>query len=115
MNRLFEEAGLRTAMIPAQPAAHGQPAVPVVLATGCSTHSIRRSAAQWGGRCQATVQDVRCAGRWKTVGELLKYMGQGALQREQYENDDEVEGQDPIFRMFVFKPVTEAQRGQDDM
>jgi hypothetical protein len=43
-------------------------------------------------------------------------MAQGALQREQYQNDEDGDGQDPILRMFVFKPVTEsAASGQDIM
>ena len=93
-----------------------QPARPYEPAAGCTPHSIRRSAAQWAGRCGADINDVRNCGRWKTMEMVIRYMAQGALQREQYQNDEDGDGQDPIFRMFVFKPVTEsAASGQDIM
>ena len=102
--------------MPAREAEGDQPARPYEPAAGCTPHSIRRSAAQWAGRCGADINDVRNCGRWKTMEMVIRYMAQGALQREQYQNDEDGDGQDPIFRMFVFKPVTEsAASGQDIM
>lgn len=116
INRVYVRAGLRTNAVKARLETDERPARAAKAATGCTAHSIRRSAAQWAGRCGASTTDVRNCGRWKTLEELVQYMAQGALQREQYENDMDGDGHDPIFRMFVFKPVTEAAAsGQDIM
>jgi hypothetical protein len=89
---------------------------PAVPFSGCTNHSIRRSAAQWAGRCGAREIDVRNAGRWRSMQILAKYMAQGAIQREDYEDDEDGPKEDPIFGMFVFKKVTRAsEAGQDIM
>ena len=110
-NHWFVQAGLRT---PGRPANRdtGQPRM---KPKGCSNHSIRRSAAQWAGRCGAREMDVRNAGRWRSMAILAKYMAQGAVQREAYEDDEEGAQEDPIFSMFVFKKVTSAGIGGLDI
>ena len=100
----FLKAGLRTRAIPASEE-DGQPRIPP---KGCSSHSIRRSAAQWASRCGAREMDVRNAGRWRSMLILAKYLAQGAMQREAYEDDEEGPQEDPIFKVFVFKKVTSA-------
>ena len=46
---------------------------------------------------------------------LAKYMAQGALQREDYEDNEEQE-EDPIFRLWVFKKVAAvSELGLDAM
>ena len=80
----------------------------------CTSHSVRRSAAQWAGRCGARELDVRNAGRWRSMQILAKYMAQGAVTREEYEEGEEPV-QDPIFRMWVFKKVTSASSTSLDM
>ena len=57
---MFKKAGLYTAKH------FDQEKQVVVPKRGCTNHSIRRSAAQWAGRCDAREVDVRNAGRWKT-------------------------------------------------
>ena len=42
---------------------------------------------------------------------LARYMGQGAVQREAYEDDEDGPSEDPIFGMWVFKKVTTAAEG----
>ena len=113
-NYLFVEAGIRMRGVPEDPET-GEPAR---RASGCSNHSIRRSAAQWAGRCGAREMDVRNAGRWRSMVVLAKYMAQGAMERDAYEDlADDVDGQelDPIFRMFVFKKATSAAVGGQDI
>ena len=106
-NHLFESAGIRVNGKAAN-RTNGTPAVP---SSGASNHSIRRSAAQWAGRCGAREMDVRNAGRWRTMVILAKYMGQGAIEREAYEDDEDGPSEDPIFGMWVFKKVTTAGSG----
>ena len=104
LDHWFIAAGLRTPGIPG-----------VQQAGGASSHSIRRSAAQWAGRCGAREIDVRNAGRWRSMKILAKYMAQGALQREDYEDNEEQE-EDPIFRLWVFKKVAAvSELGLDAM
>ena len=50
----------------------------------------------------------RNAGRWRSMLILAKYLAQGAMQREAYEDDEEGPQEDPIFKVFVFKKVTSA-------
>lgn len=80
-----------------------------------TNHSIRRTAAQWAGRCGAREMDVRNAGRWRSMAILAKYMAQGAVQREEYEDDEDGPREDPIFTMWVFKKVTSAAQGGVDI
>lgn len=42
-------------------------------------------------------------------------MSQGAVQREEYEYDEEGPREDPIFKMFVFKRTTSAAAGGLDI
>ena len=109
-NHLMGVAGLRVNGRAANPDT-GEAAVP---SSGCSNHSIRRSAAQWAGRCGAREMDVRNAGRWRSMMILARYMAQGAVQREDYEDDEDGPSEDPIFRMWVFKRVTAAREGGYD-
>jgi len=99
--KLFTAAGLYTP-------AHDVPGVEEettvkIEAKSCTNHSLRRSAAQWAGRCNAATTDVANAGRWKTFTEMMKYLAQGAKTRLERQED---QGCDPIFSTWVFKPVT---------
>lgn len=67
LNHWFEQAGLRTPGSPARRATDDAPAQAKRKPQGCSTHSIRRTSAQWAGRCGAREMDVRNAGRWQTM------------------------------------------------
>ena len=100
LKHLFTAASLYT------PASNGQ------RGHGCTSHSIRRSAAQWASRCGGRDSDVRNTGRWKGLKHLLRYLAQGAMTREDYE-DDEVE--DPIFSMWVYKRTCSSRVGSRDM
>ena len=82
---------------------------------GCTNHSIRRSAAQWAGRCDAKEVDVRNAGRWRTMEELAHYMAQGAKLSEAA-MEASASRTDPIYDIWAFRPVCIASAaGQDDM
>ena len=97
--RMFTAAGLYTPGYVDEDTGHR------VLAQGVTNHGIRRSACQWAGRCGAKETDVMNNGRWKTVTEMIKYMAQGATTRNRHELDS---GTDPIFKTWVWKPVTMA-------
>ena len=73
---------------------------------GVTNQGIRRSAAQWAGRCGCQlILDLANNGRWKTLDTIAVYMGQGAKKRKEAEF---AHGTDPIFRTWVWKPVTVA-------
>ena len=97
--KLFTAAGLYTPGYTDPDTGHKVPA------KGVTNHGIRRSACQWAGRCHAREIDTANNGRWKTYTEMAKYMAQGAKTRMVHENDS---GTDPIFSMWVWKPVTVA-------
>ena len=71
---------------------------------GVTNQGIRRTAAQWAGRsgCKDSI-DVQNNGRWKSVNQIIQYVAQGAKKRLSVEQEN---GQDPIFRTWVWKPVT---------
>ena len=69
----------------------------------CTNQSIRRSAAQWAGRCGAEMRDAKNTGRWKSVAMLVKYMGHGAFVRAAHESGGD---DDPIFLFWVYLPST---------
>jgi hypothetical protein len=75
-----------------------------------SPHSIRRSGAQWAGRCGDLGIATRNAGRWKTFDNLMRYIGQGAhISAGAFKSCV-----DPIFSCWVFKPVTAAGLSTED-
>ena len=76
----------------------------VVPGKGCTNHSIRRSAAQWAGRCDGREVDVRNGGRWRTMKEMAHYMAQGAYMSVQA-REAAGTGRDPILDMWCFQPV----------
>jgi len=76
---------------------------------GASSHSIRRAAAQWAGRCGDLGIGCRNAGRWRSWTHFMTYIGQGATKNNEYPP-----GQDPIFTTWVFKAITTAGLNSDD-
>ena len=74
-----------------------------VKPSGCTNHSIRRTAAQWAGRCLARDMDVLNNGRWKDYNTMSKYVAQGKCERELA-----IDGgaEDPIWSVWVWKPCT---------
>jgi hypothetical protein len=77
--------------------------------SGCTNHSIRRSAAQWAGRCLGNVIDVKNNGRWKSMDQMSQYVAQGAVDRNRHIQDNK--GTDPIWGIWVWKPISVA--GED--
>ena len=66
-------------------------------------------------RCDAREIDVRNGGRWRSMEEMARFMAQGAYMstkaREAAGN-----GRDPIFDVWVFRPVCiSGEGGQDDL
>jgi CubicO group peptidase (beta-lactamase class C family) len=73
------------------------------LGLKCTSHSVRRSAAQWAGRCGADLSVVRNVGRWECLSELLKYTAEGNERNIIMMRDHTV---DPIFEFWPFFPKT---------
>ncbi|KAJ1446647.1 hypothetical protein M885DRAFT_577308 [Pelagophyceae sp. CCMP2097] len=70
---------------------------------GGSSHSVRRSAAQWVGRSLVDGIGCRNAGRWRSWEHMMTYVAQGAKEALEWQGTT-----DPLFRTWVFKPVTSA-------
>ena len=80
---------------------------------GCTNHGIRKTAAQWCGRCNGRIVDAKNNGRWKSVEELAHYLSQGAVDRQ---SNTERGHKDPIWGIWVWKPVTlSGVDGKDQM
>lgn len=69
----------------------------------CTNHAIRRSAAQWCGRCHGSLVDCANTGRWKSFAEMAKYCAAGSSRRKTIENDTGAD--DPIYKVWVWKVV----------
>ena len=77
----------------------------------CTSHSVRKSAAIWAGRCLASTSAARNCGRWKSVDVLMKYMAQGIDQRRGKDNSHKAEPQECV---WLFKdPTYGTASGQD--
>ena len=70
-----------------------------LLAT-CSAHSIRRSGAQWAGRCGADLDAIMQGGLWETYDNLLTYIQEGRLTAAELVSE---RGDDPIFKFWVWE------------
>ena len=60
----------------------------------CTSHSIRRSAAQWACRCGAKLDEVMRGGLWETVQQLMMYLQEGRMVNQDRINEcgyDDVE------------------------
>ena len=77
----------------------------------CTSHSIRRSAATWAGRCKAQVPAVRKCGRWVSTETMFKYMEDG---RAQYERNTQYGSIDPQQFIWVFKDPSVGESASSD-
>jgi hypothetical protein len=68
---------------------------------GATTHTIRRSAAQWAARCGAELYQILNAGRWKESStSWQKYIKSGVLDIARFK------GKDAIRSLWVFHPIS---------
>lgn len=68
---------------------------------------------QWCGRCHGALVDAKNNGRWKSVGELMKYHSQGC---EDHKANSERGAKDPIWSIWVWQPVSmPGDGGRDQM
>jgi hypothetical protein len=72
---------------------------------GCSSHSVRRSAAQWAGRCGANVNTIKNIGRWLCLMHCQKYTAEGVQLHDLLMRDTRG-GADPIFEFYPFNSRT---------
>lgn len=69
---------------------------------GATTHSIRRSAAQWAARCGAPIYQILNAGRWKEDStSWQKYVKSGILDVNRFKGK-----KDGIRQLWVFHPIS---------
>jgi hypothetical protein len=70
----------------------------------CSSHSIRRSAAQWAARCGVDILKIRDIGRWTSFDHMALYVAEG--NRESKRILKKYGGIDPIYKVWVFNEDT---------
>ena len=71
----------------------------------CTSHSIRRSAFQWCGRCGGQESVAKLTARHTPASsEFYKYMEDGCKKREKAESENDEGWIDPIFKSWVWKP-----------
>jgi hypothetical protein len=68
-----------------------------------SSHSLRRSAAQWAGRCGLGELDIRDIGRWCSLDHVGRYVAEGQRLRAEMEFNH---GIDPIVNFWVMSADT---------
>jgi hypothetical protein len=68
-----------------------------------SSHSIRRSAAQWAGRCGLGELTIRDIGRWCSLDNMAKYVAEGERIKSEMEFNH---GIDPIVNFWVMSADT---------
>ena len=78
------------------------------LFTACgfdySSHSVRRSAAQWARRCGADLVNIRNVGRWVSFKSLLFYIAEAEKQaRIAMRNNNNI---DPVIYYWIFDTDT---------
>ena len=76
-----------------------------VLAS-CTTHSIRRSAAQWACRCGANLEQVMRGGLWETLQQLSDYLNEGRMVN--YDRVNRV-GHDDVENFWKWQATVEFQ------
>ena len=64
-----------------------------------TTHSIRRSAAQWAKRCGVSDSTIMAVGFWRDMTTMLVYLELGQLRRNAM-IDEAPDGIDPIERFW---------------
>ena len=70
----------------------------------CTSHSLRRSAAQWARRCGADWTTIRNVGRWVSYINVLIYIADGeAHARVAIRNNN---GIDPVLSYWIFDSDT---------
>lgn len=72
----------------------------------CTSHSIRRSAAQWACRCGAELHDVMRGGLWQTVQQLMAYLKEGKMV-----NQDRIDesGHDDVENFWKWEATCQFQ------
>jgi hypothetical protein len=66
----------------------------------CSSHSVRRSAAQFASRCGVDIMKIRDIGRWVAFKNMAVYVAEGQKNRKQILKDNN--GCDPIYKIWIF-------------
>jgi hypothetical protein len=69
-----------------------------------SSHSVRRSAAQWAGRCGLGELTIRDIGRWCSLDTMGRYVAEGKRMKAEMEVDHG--GIDPIVNFWVMNADT---------
>jgi hypothetical protein len=72
----------------------------------CTTHSIRRSAAQWACRCGANLDQVMRGGLWETLQQLTEYLSEGRMVN--YDRVNRV-GYDDVENFWKWQATVEFQ------
>lgn len=66
-----------------------------------SSHSFRRSGAQWAARCGVEMADIKDIGRWMSYTNLEKYVAEGRRYNEERMNESGCD-EDPIIYFWMY-------------
>jgi hypothetical protein len=66
----------------------------------CSSHSVRRSAAQFASRCGVDCMRIRDIGRWVSFANMAIYVAEGQNASKRIRRDNG--GIDPIYKIWIF-------------
>jgi hypothetical protein len=70
---------------------------------GCSSHSVRKSAASWATRCGASDPEIQRVGRWAILSvSFRRYLDHGITIQKKYLGVLR-QTHDPVFHFWVFK------------
>jgi len=70
-----------------------------------SSHSFRRSGAQWAARCGLDVTDIKDIGRWVSLIHLERYVTEGKRMQEEILVETGAT-EDPIHSFWTFNRMT---------
>jgi hypothetical protein len=79
-----------------------------------SSHSVRRTAAQWAAQCGADLKTIMDVGRWVDINVVRKYVGQGQADHTRLVAET-TDGKDPIGFVWFFRTYVRASGGCEYM
>ena len=79
--------------------------VSFMTVAGLTCHSIRKTGAQWIGRCHGDSSDCMLAGRWNTPQMVARYIGDGHKRAHDF-GEVGSEHQDPIYHTWFWKKTS---------
>jgi len=80
----------------------------------CSSHSIRRTFAQHGARCNAPDKVLQDVGRWQNIAHMTVCVGQGLLSRDEA-IEESLDNVDSVRRVWFWRSYVRKSEGGEHM